>query len=144
MKLIIDNISNEIKEYLETQEGINKVEIKNKDLTEEINIEYDKRTTSKIILKYIELFNGNNFVELLGFDKETKGEYNTLKYNIEDMCCEYCYKGLVQDLYNNKYIKSVKSNFDFNKPAYNINFEIEYDKMYGEEELIDYIKDNYS
>ena len=60
------------------------------------------------------------------------------------MCCEYCYKGLVQDLYNNKYIKSVKSNFDFNKPAYNINFEIEYDKMYGEEELIDYIKDNYS
>lgn len=57
------------------------------------------------------------------------------------MCCEYCYKGLVQELFENELINSVKSNFDFSKPAFNIKFSIEYDKNYSEDELKKYIEE---
>jgi len=77
------------------------------------------------------------------FDKEEKNESKVLKYTIDDMCCEYCYKGLVMDLFENEKIKSVKSNFDFNKPAFNIDFIIEYDKNYNEKDVIKYIKENF-
>ena len=60
------------------------------------------------------------------------------------MCCEYCYMGLVMDLFENDKIKSVKSNFDFNKPAFNIEFLIEYNENYSEQELIKYIKEKYN
>ena len=67
------------------------------------------------------------------------GYSETLKYTIEDMCCEYCYKNLVYELFVNEFVKSVKSNFDFNKPAFNIEFIIEYDQNYKEDDLIKYI-----
>ena len=49
------------------------------------------------------------------------------------MCCDYCYRGLIMDLFENENIKSVKSNFDFNMPAYNIQFIIQYDEKYTED-----------
>ena len=52
--------------------------------------------------------------------------------------------GLVMDLFENDKIKSVKSNFDFNKPAFNIEFLIEYNENYSEQELIKYIKEKYN
>jgi hypothetical protein len=142
MKLILDDLVNEeLKEYLLMQDGIVGVEINNEDFLTILNIEYNKKTTPEIIMKYIELFQKNKFSILFEFDKGTIGDFRLLKYTIDDMCCEYCYKGLVMDLFENKKIKSVKSNFDFNKPAFDIEFIIEYDKEYREEELIKYLKD---
>ena len=48
------------------------------------------------------------------------------------------------DLFENHRIKSVKSNYDFKKPAFNIEFTIEYDEKYKEEDLIKYIKEKYN
>ncbi len=142
MKLILDDLVNEeLKEYLLMQDGIVGVEINNEDFLTILNIEYNKKTTPEIIMKYIELFQKNKYSILFEFDKGTIGNFRVLKYTIDDMCCEYCYKGLVMDLFENKKIKSVKSNFDFNKPAFDIEFIIEYDKEYREEELIKYLKD---
>ena len=56
------------------------------------------------------------------------------------MCCENCYKCIVKDLFENNSIKSVKSNFEFNKPVFNIEFIIEYNQNCEEKELIEYIK----
>ena len=47
------------------------------------------------------------------------------------------------DLFDNKKIKSVKSNFDYYKSAFNIEFIIEYDSSYKEDDIIKYIKENY-
>ena len=142
MKLILDDLVNEeLKEYLLMQDGIVGVEINNKGFLTILNIEYNKKTTPEIIMKYIELFQNNKYSILFEFDKGTIGDFRVLKYTIDDMCCEYCYKGLVMDLFENKKIKSVKSNFDFKKPAFNIEFIIEYDEEYREEELIKYLKD---
>ena len=43
------------------------------------------------------------------------------------------------DLFENDKVKSVKSNFDYKKPAFDIEFIIEFNDNYSEEELINYI-----
>ena len=141
MKLIIDDLVNEeLKEYLLTQDGIDSVVIDKEKYLITLNIEHNKKTTPEIIMKYIELFQKNKYSILFEFDKGTTGNFKVLKYIIDDMCCEYCYRGLVMDLFENKKIKSVKSNFN-NSAVFDIKFIIEYDKEYKEEELIKYIKD---
>ena len=145
MKLILDDIVNEeLKKYLLMQDGIDDVVFDNENFLAKLNIEYNKKTTPEIIMKYIELFQKNKYSILFEFDKGTIGDFRLLKYTIDDMCCEYCYKGLVMDLFENEKIKSVKSNFDFNKPAFDIEFLIEYSEDCSEQELIQYIKEKYN
>lgn len=144
MRVVLDDaISKELKDYLLTQEGITDVEFDSKDFLTILNIKHDNETTPEIVMKYIELFQDNKYSILSEFDKESISDFKVLKYTIEDMCCEYCYKGLVMDLFENKKIKSVKSNFDYRAPAFNIEFIIEYDKDYKKEELIEYINEKY-
>lgn len=142
MKIILDdNVNNEIQEYLLTQEGILEVKIKEIDLFYEIEIKHNEKTTPLIIMKYIDLFQNNNQFTIMSFNKKMTNT-KKLKYLVEDICCEYCYKGLVRDLFYRKEINSVKSNFDLKEPAYNVELEIEYDKNYKEEDIIKFIKDN--
>ena len=145
MKLILDDsISEELKDYLLTQEGIISVAFNRKDFLTVLDIKHNEKTTPYIIMKYIELFQDNKYSILFEFDKELLGSFKILKYTVEDMCCEYCYRDLVMDLYEKEKVKSVKSNFDYKMPAFNIEFVIEYDEKYTEEELIDYIKEKNS
>ena len=144
MKLILnDYVNTELKEYLLMQNGIIDVSIDNKKYMTKLDIKYDENITPEIIMRHIDLFQNNKYSVLFEFDKELKGKFKTLKYTIDDMCCEYCYMGLVMDLFENEKIESVKSNFDFNKSAFNIEFKIEYEEGYKEEELIKYIKEKY-
>lgn len=143
MKIILDdNLNIGIKDYLLSQSGINNVEILEKDFIIEIDIKFDNKTTPLIIMNYIELFQNNKYDTLLSFDKENNLKTKKLNYLIEDICCEHCYKSLIRKLYENELIKSVQSNFDFNKPAINISLLIEYNYNYNETELIKYIKEN--
>ena len=143
MKLILDDVlDSELKDYLLSQDGIIDVQITNKDDIGEINITFDNRITPLLIMKYIELFQNNDCNTIMSFDKGTVCELKQMNYLIDDLCCEFCYKGLIYELFKNKYIKSVKSNFDFNRPAFNIELLIEYDSNYNEEELVKYINDN--
>ncbi len=145
MKLVSDDfINKEIKEYLLTQEGIIDVELNENHNLTTLDIKYNENITPNIILKYIELFQNRQYSILFEFDKNTKGNFNILEYVIDDMCCDYCYRRLVTDLFENEHIKSVKSNFNYQMPAFNIKFIIEYDNDYTEEELIKYIKEKYN
>lgn len=142
MKLILDDeINIELKEYLLLQEGITNVKLDNNKFLTILNIEFNEKTSPEIIIRHIELFQDNKYSTLFEFDKETKCRYEKIKYIIEDMCCEYCYMGLVRDLFSNKFIKSVKSNFDYTKPAFNIEFDIEFSKQYSKNDLIEFIKE---
>ena len=145
MKLVSDDyINKEIKEYLLTQDGIIDVELNEDHNLTILDIKYNENINHNIILKYIELFQNRQYSILFEFDKNTKGNFNVLEYVIDDMCCDYCYRRLVTDLFENEHIKSVKSNFNYQMPAYNIKFIIEYDNDYTEEELIKYIKEKYN
>ena len=145
MKIKLDGIVNpELKDFLLSQEGITNVEINYDDYFIQLDIKFNEKTNPYIVMKYIELFEKYKYSYLVEFNKEYDGKIKTLKYIIDDMCCEYCYMGLVMDLFENDRIKSVKSNFDFKKPTFNIEFIIEYDEGYEEEDLIKYIKEKYN
>ena len=144
MKLVLDDtISEELKGFLLTQDGITDVKLSRDDYLTILDIKHNEKITPIIIVKFIELFQETKFPILIEFDKGTSDKFKVLKYKIDDMCCDYCYRGLVMDLFENKKIKSVKSNFEWNKPAFDIEFIIEYDENYTEKELIDYIKEKY-
>ena len=93
-------------------------------------------------MKYIDLFQNNKFSTMISFDKEIEKDHKTLKYIVDDMCCEYCYIGMVRELFDNKNVYSIKSNFDMKYPLYNVEFEIKYDINYLEEDLIKFIEEN--
>ena len=140
MKIILDSIiSKDLKDHLLSQKGITNVDINIDGYFIEFNIKYTEPMTPFIILKEIDLYEKYEVPNLFEFDKETPGDFKTLKYVVKDMCCEYCYKGLVTDLFNNKNIKSVKSNFEYDKPAFNIEFIVEYNNL-SEEEVIKLFK----
>lgn len=143
MLLVLDDIySEEFKDYLLGQEGIIDVEIKPKDFISEINVNFNEKLTPMMVMKYIDFFQKDEYPKIIAFDKRATQESKKLNYLVDDMCCEYCYKSLVYELFKNEYIKSVRSNFDFYKPAFNIELIIEYDENYNEEELMKYIKKN--
>ncbi len=145
MEIKLDGTINpELKDFLLSQEGITNVEINYDDYFIKLNIKFNEKTNPNIIMKYIELFKKYKYSNLVEFNKEYVGKTKILKYIVDDMCCEYCYMGLVMDLFENDRIKSVRSNFDFKMPAFNIEFIIEYDDKYNEEELIKYIKEKYN
>ena len=145
MEIKLDGIVNpELRDFLLIQEGITNVEINYDDYFVKLNIKLNEKTNPNIVMKYIELFEESKYSNLVEFNKEYEGKIKTLKYIIDDMCCEYCYMGLVMDLFENDKIKSVKSNFDFNKPACNVEFLIEYSEDYNEQELIEYIRNKYN
>lgn len=145
MEIKLDGIvSPELREFLLSQEGITDVEIDYDNYFIKLNIKLNEKTTPNIVMKYIELFEKNKYSNLVEFNKDFNNKSKTLKYKIDDMCCEFCYKDLVMELFKNDKIKSVKSNYDFNKSAYNIEFIIEYDENYNEKELIKYIKEKYN
>ncbi len=145
MKLYIDDwVSEELREYLLNQEGIIDVIFNKENYLIELDIKFNENTNPNIILKHIELYQNRKYSILFEFDKGTVGNFKTLKYTIEDMCCEYCYKSLVTDLFDNEYVKSVKSNFNSKKFDFNIEFIIEYDEKYKKEDLIEYIKEKYA
>ncbi len=142
MKIKIENSnSKELKEYLLTQENIEKIDIIEKDWIDEIIIKHKENITPFTIMKYIDLFFDNKDI-MTEFDKEEKYPIKTLKYNIEDICCEMCYKDLIKKLFNNKLINSVKSNYDYEKPFFNIELSIEYDVSLKEKDIIKCIKEN--
>lgn len=145
VEIKLDGIVNpELRDFLLSQEGITNVEINYDDYFIKLNIKLNEKTSPNIVMKYIELFEKYKYSNLVEFNKEYKGKIKTIKYVIDDMCCEYCYMGLIMDLFENDRIKSVKSNFDFNKTAIKIEFVIEYDEKYKEEDLIKYIKEKYN
>lgn len=142
MEIKLDGIVHqELGDFLLSQEGITNVEINYDDYFIKLNIKFNEKTNPNIVMKYIELFEESKYSNLVEFNKEYENKTKILKYIIDDMCCEYCYMGLVMYLFENDKIKSVKSNFDFNKPAFDVEFLIEYCEDVNEQELIEYIKE---
>ena len=143
MEIVLDDICDSgIKDYLLSQDGIIDVEVIVKDFLSTLRIDYDEATSPLIIIKYINLYLKTKYPIIVNFDKNSKVKLKSLKYSVEDMCCEWCYKSLVGSLFDNQFIKSVNTNFEFDEPAFNIDFVIEYEESLTEEKLIKLIKEN--
>ncbi len=114
LTIVIDDWGHkELKEYLMTLNGILDVIIKNEEQLE-IYIKYDfDLITPKIIKIEILLFlDILKAPSILSFDKHPK--IKTSNYSIirNDICCEYCFKGAIDDLFGIEGIEKVDSNFN--------------------------------
>lgn len=143
MKVILDDFVNkELIKYLKTQEGILDVKLNEIDTYIEVNVNHNEKITPYIIMKHIDLFLESTYPSIIQFNKELNVKTKHMHYEAGDMCCEYCYKGFIKEMFDNNKIISIKSNYDIYNPAIDIKFEIEYDEKYSEEEVINFIKEN--
>ncbi len=116
----------ELKDYLLSLDGVKKVNIDDeKNLI--LDIQYDEKKIGPKTLKYEVLaFMDVDYPSLVWFDlhEKNKEKYTML---IKDVCCEYCYMDMIEELFNTKGIVSAKSNYNVVDFCFNDKLEIEYD-----------------
>ena len=91
-------------------------------------IEYDPNLiTIKLILMEINLFINTNSSSLFGFDKHSNNKLLDYEIVINDLCCEFCLKGNIEDLILIDGIENAKTDYDYNKSKRNVKIFIKYD-----------------
>ena len=146
LTLLIDNWGHkELKEYLLNLKGIIEVNINNeKNLL--VYIKYDSNLIkAKIIEMEILLFlDVLKIPSLLAFNKHTNRITENYKIIRKDICCEYCFKGAIEELFGIEGIEKATSNFykeDYNEKD-NVVIEINYDSKLLNEENVKQIEIN--
>lgn len=113
LTVVIDDWGHkELKEHLLSLNGILDVAITNKDVLE-IYIKYNSNLIDAKIIRFeIMLFlNILKVPSMLTFDKHSikkTEEYQIIRKNI---CCEYCFKSTIEELFEIEGIQKVESNF---------------------------------
>lgn len=120
------DLYSDIENYLLTLKGIKKVNF-NED-NNEVFIEYDSNTiTIKLILMEIDLFMNTNSPSLFGFDKHSNNKLLDYEIVINNLCCEFCLKGNIEDLILIDGIESARTDYDYTKNKRNVKIFIKYD-----------------
>ena len=114
-----------IEQYLLSLKGV--VDIKIDNFKNQIYIKYNSNDINiKVIKLEIMLFLDTKIPDIIAFDKHSKARLNNISITIKDLCCEYCLKGMIEELLLINGIEKVNTNFDYiNKNDVLIN--IEYD-----------------
>ncbi len=123
--IINEPLYKELKEYLLTVTGIKEAEL---DLSnDQIDILYDENQTSiKLIKMEIELFlNLNKMPYILSFNKHDDSTLVNNTIVIDNLCCEYCLMGMIEELLETKGIISAESDYDYHTKE-NIKININY------------------
>ena len=103
-------LNREIKEYLFTIPGVIDVNIHHRTLM----IEYDNQKLSDYILcmevfLFLDIFKRPS---LISFDKHANKELLSYCMKITDICCEYCLKGMLDELFLTNGVISVFMEYD--------------------------------
>ena len=113
--------------YLTSLKGVNLVRIDRNNF--DIFIEYDSNVISLKVIKYEILYYLNllNIPSIIGFDKHSICAVFKKKIIIKDLCCEYCLKGMIEELLEINGIESVWTDFNYiNK--YDVNIYVTYNE----------------
>lgn len=113
LKFSFDNWGDkELETYLISLNGIKEVKIDNeKNL--DIYLKYDSNLISpKVIFMEISLFlNFRKIPCMVSFNKYSKTNTSTYTITRKDICCEFCYNGAIEDLFNINGIEKVEGNY---------------------------------
>lgn len=128
LTITFDNVwlSKELKEYLLSLNGIHNVEIDLK--YETINIRYNPKLINIkiIILEILAFMNTLKTPSIILFNKHSKKTLLKTTIIIKDLCCEYCLKGMIEELLFINGIEKVDTNFDYINEK-DVLLNIEYD-----------------
>lgn len=133
---IDDYIVKEIVNYLFTINDIINVEINNKENI--ITITYQgNKLNSYILKKEIMLFLNIQKPTIMSFDKHSEKETKSRIIIINDLCCEYCFMNMIEELLDKTGIEKAFSDFDYNHKK-NIKINIYYDaNIINEQNIIE-------
>lgn len=128
-------LNKELIVYLSNIKGIDFVKIN--DSKNELYIKYNENLINlKIILEEILLFlKLRNIPSILSFNKYSKNSLEVSNFEIEDLCCEYCLKNIIEKLLFIDGIEECYTNFDYHNKE-NISITIKYDKNLINEDTI--------
>lgn len=143
LTLKLDIISyNDLINYLKQLDGIKSANINNEN--DEIYLEYDQSVISlNILKKHILLYlNVLKLPPIISFDKHID---NTKKdiIVINNLCCEYCLKGMIEELLDTNGIISAYSDFDYHNKK-KVNIFITYSPKLVNETKIDELKEKFN
>lgn len=113
LTIVIDHLGDdELKDYLMSLKGILQVIVK-KDERLKIYIKYNSDLiTLKIIKMEILLFlDIIKIPSIIAFDKHTTVKTSDYEISRCDICCEYCLKGAIEELFEIAGIEKVETNF---------------------------------
>lgn len=143
LTLKFDIISyNDLINYLKQLDGIKSANINNEN--DEIYLEYDQSVIPlNILKKHILLYlNVLELPSIISFDKHID---NTKKdiIVINNLCCEYCLKGMIEELLDTNGIISAYSDFDYHNKK-KVNIFITYSPKLINETKIDELKEKFN
>lgn len=145
LTITFDNVwlDKELKEYLLSLNGIHNVEIDLK--YESITIRYNSELISIKIIK-LEILTFMDVLKtpsVISFNKHSNKILTKTTIVIKDLCCEYCLKGMIEELLLINGIEKVDTNFDYiNKK--DVPLHIEYDKELISKEDIKILEDKFN
>lgn len=121
--------------YLEKLDGVKAVKINN--VENEVYVEYNSniispKVLSKETLLYLDLI---EIPSIIAFNKHSKCDAKKDNIVIKDLCCEYCLKGMIEDLFEIDGIISAYSDFDYKNKS-NVSISITYDENKIDKEKI--------
>ena len=119
-------LNNDFKKYINDLKGVKSLELDNQN--EKICIEYDSLIIPLNVLKmeillYLDL---EKIPSIMAFDKHDISILNKYTIVIKDLCCEYCLKGMIEDLLEYDAIKSAYTDFNY-VDKNNVNIFITFD-----------------
>lgn len=144
-KLKLDStINSELHDYLLQLTGINEVKIDK--LDNSIYVLYSEDIIPLKILKleikaFLEI--DNNFPNFLSFDKYSDNILENEIIIINDLCCEYCLKGMIEDLFDTDGIDTAYTNYDYHD-KHDVKIFIKYDNQIINKTEIDKIKTKFN
>ena len=135
-------VEDDLIKYLTSLKGVNLVKIDKNNF--DIYIEYDNNISLKLlkyeILCYLNLL---NIPSIIGFDKHSICEVSKKEIIIKDLCCEYCLKGMIEDLLEIDGIVSTYTDFDYVNKC-NVNIFITYDNKLMNNHVLEEIEKKFN
>ena len=134
-------IDEEFELYMKDFNGVEDAKFDNDTLDIYIKYEEEKISLNRIKLEVLFFLGLNTIPSLLAFDKHSKNKLNNIDIIIEDLCCEYCFKGIIEELLFIDGIEKVDSDFDYTNKR-NVHINISYDENIISEERIKELEKN--
>lgn len=118
----------DFKNYLLSLLGVFEVNIINEE-TLIINIKYDPKLTNPVVLKteVILFLDMLKVPSILSFNKHFNTKTYHYKITIKDLCCEYCFKGMIDELLMINGIEKASSTDNIYDNTKNIVINVNYD-----------------
>ena len=134
------NMNNkELEEYILALNGV--VETKTNPDKDEVYIKYNSKLIGieRLVLEVKLFLSLAKTPAIVSFDKHLKENIIDTTIIIDDACCEYCVKGMIEELLLLDGIIMASSDFDY-MSFFNVPIEIKYDKNLFDEKKINDLK----